>query len=1819
MSYEEEQYAGDMGGRQAARDAQIEAARLQAEADELAARVNESQDVDPYDEGPTEPEPVPEPEPEPEPEDEDPYGEEAPPPVEVEEEEVEETTTTGEDDPYEDPEPPPTQEISGQDIIGDTDDEYEDTTFAGTILGVQPNADIAQMGYDTPEYIPPEKNPALSFPDEITVDGITFNLNEITSSYEAEQGKEQYEWTNTLTPEITSVIEDLNDITKQINDLNDPANNGFTKIPLDKPILLAPEKTDPYTGKILEEAVWQTFYWIHEDVLKANNALEEHQLTNPLDDANLPEKWTLIDAIDPETGEKIQVVGDHDGKPETPDQPIFNADGTPLWEQALEMPPAARAVLTQEQKEAAEAEAIWSEAEKETQEEISILEKLHESVIFWDKFLEEREFPILDDKGKDTGETEMKPVFMGDPEQYRQYENSLKDYNAQYDIVKAKEATVLTGYHPTIPELDKDGKPKLDDEGNVITVPDLDNPLRGKIFEQVPEGEGKYIKNENGDFIKSDEGTFDIKTGAGGLPFENLWSKYYNEWDDSREIISGLNEISSNVYKAFGEWKATQLGLSATQKSVVWTHHTPENPENTFNKIKAMEMKGVNDLLIKQDGLIAEFDILKSQLASGNVKLGEELTEWSKAASKAVQDSVAWNTLQMIEHAKETHPVGTTQILQPEAASGAYMDEPKTGYASHWFDGKVHVQTGIDELTGEPIIGVRDRQSWITPKNYEEQKYKTITGDFYHGDTDLQGRPLAVPVELTEKNWKDYYQNSATKEYFLDNGTIMERVEDPEGEGAIITSMASIGQKVNIPQIQTSGKLAQQGSRVKGYKYLVPDWARFPDGKVRPGYRAGLDFESYWEERAEVPFEDRTQREKEEALIFIQTGLSRSEFELAMDWFNAQEDYKATKLGGGNLNEWATGDKADRFLVGSDSPHLNEEGERTRSFFVWDEDANKMIDRRNDIKDNMLDRWIPEFKTDENGNKIINPEWQRLDTGYQLARGNKSTVLLLAAMRMDTATTIPDKIKFFKFNAASGAWGGLENIVRYDPVGGGRSKWYRIGEENIADVLQAYGGTTHRWLGGSGRWAPNIPVLGEVEILESAEMGLTQWERDKPEISLVEQRSLFPNQNNDTIAAGNLAYQLGSASTEWTLGKVAEVGIMGSAGLMKKIGTKAVPAKVIKPIGKDFVGPLPQPTGIKAGGQRIFAQVVESAPQPAKRVGGAIKEISQKTVLNPGFYAPIGTILDSPVIFSRVGGTLIAKGGAKVAGRFIKRESLQEIAELPTFMPRYGLDPATKQVVELRRANIFDMIIDPMRHKRLAISREWEYIPKHQEIVKNKIKGKPDLKVDVPGALHRRAGQIVIQPDGTPKISTKKIPFTKEQLENQQILQNLAGDYIDKINKEQLKTPVSFFDTDTMREMDPLTRGVSNFGGWGKRQAGEQIESLHGLALNLSNTGAARISQVRQDVVMGGRRVGGKITDMFDNYMKNYRTSRNFNQRARNAHESARDAWDKNFHRKLDLNFDWLKNLRNKYKKKLKGKGGPEPEGGKPPKDTHFFEKPLDISFSDYELMRGRQGKLIADSTVLSRSPYNIGFRLGKHTDSLMGPYGVKLDDIMPYQQIDEAVPTLGVVDDIIEQAKPPKITPDDIVPYKPPRKIIKTPSGKPIPSKELPTITGKDLPTIKEEPDLPTIKDSDLPTPHIGKIIDDLEIPPGRPPKDDFFDDWGNIRRRPLDTPNFRFRGIPPIPWKLLPLAALALRGSGPRGGGGVGARGIYGGRSRGHTLKRDIKDIKLFGTADFLSPKAMTGFFQPKVQPQITVKKQRPATSLRQMVKKSKGGAFY
>ena len=58
---------------------------------------------------------------------------------------------------------------------------------------------------------------------------------------------------------------------------------------------------------------------------------------------------------------------------------------------------------------------------------------------------------------------------------------------------------------------------------------------------------------------------------------------------------------------------------------------------------------------------------------------------------------------------------------------------------------------------------------------------------------------------------------------------------------------------------------------------------------------------------------------------------------------------------------------------------------------------------------------------------------------------------------------------------------------------------------------------------------------------------------------------------------------------------------------------------------------------------------------------------------------------------------------------------------------------------------------------------------------------------------------------------------------------------------------------------------------------------------------------------------------------------------------------------------------------------------------------------------------------------------------------------------------------------------------------------------------------------------------------------------------------------------------------------------------------------MKRDIKDIKLFGTADFLSPKSMEGFFQPKTQPQITVKQQRPATSLRAMVKKGKGGAFY
>ena len=85
----EEEYAGDMGGRQAAREAEIEAARIQAEADELARRAAASQDVDPYDEE-SEPEPEPDREPEPEPEDEDPYGEEDPPPpveVEVEEEE----------------------------------------------------------------------------------------------------------------------------------------------------------------------------------------------------------------------------------------------------------------------------------------------------------------------------------------------------------------------------------------------------------------------------------------------------------------------------------------------------------------------------------------------------------------------------------------------------------------------------------------------------------------------------------------------------------------------------------------------------------------------------------------------------------------------------------------------------------------------------------------------------------------------------------------------------------------------------------------------------------------------------------------------------------------------------------------------------------------------------------------------------------------------------------------------------------------------------------------------------------------------------------------------------------------------------------------------------------------------------------------------------------------------------------------------------------------------------------------------------------------------------------------------------------------------------------------------------------------------------------------------------------------------------------------------------------------------------------------------------------------------------------------------------
>ena len=1260
-----------------------------------------------------------------------------------------------------DPKPETPDPIGVDEIVGTPPETPDDFNFGIPItptgmVATPVTPEVAQMGYDTPEVIIPTTAPEIpSFPDDITINveqtDANGNIIEVPVTYTlTDEGEYESNWVTNLDPEIENIMTELNQVTNQINEINDPANNGFVKIPLDEPILV-PEVLDA-DGNVIREAYYQDFTWIHESVQDANRDLEQHQLTNPISPDNLPEGWTLIDMVDTETGEKIQATWDHDDDETTPE--IFRwADEeqtVPLWQQTLQPPQVDLTRLENEVSELTNAEQIYVQSVETFETEVENLKKLEGEIEFWnDNF--------INDDGK----------FTGTQEQYKEYQDAFKNYQEQFASIQALQTTVLTGYSPRIPELDKDGNPKLDKDGNIATIPDLDNPLRGKIFEEVEEGEGKYIKDENGDFIESVNGNFNIKTGEGGLPLQNLWSNYLQQFDDVNVINRDFSTISGELSTLAAAWSAKFNTLSDAQQTQVFTHHGLDskgekaNENSTWDLIINNQLEAAQDPLQTQLDLLERFGDLKGVLMSGNEQLASQLGVWNQLASKQYQDVAAWDTLQMIEDEKRHRGMMPLQF-KSESMPGSYQGDvikPESVWLQQQFR---------DEETGEII----DASRWHTPKAYEPTK--EIMGDFYHGDTDSLGRPINQPVALTEYNWTIYFRDNDKYKYTLEgtgefqikeDGTnlvdkdgnpieIMKIVEtniDPTeqelleveaGDLSLTRDLQNIGEEVIIKPPMESGVTWNYAGNQ--YATGIPMWAvDQTTGEILPGWRPGLSPEQYENERiafAKSSFSKLSPEEAQEEVAIVQTGVplftedGEKDFQLAVDYFGANSMVLTAKDRIFDEGEEGSRYKYYSGAIGRDTGdaaiYRDVKGNALGAGF-WDNEEQRFIPKYFTEKRELwgVDALSPDKRT-------INPEWEKLDRARRLYMGNKTTTQQIWLMQNDNAPLIQQLL----VAGQAGATATTESVIRRNPEWTGAGSLMqgtlpmRWGEGNILDAFEA---------GVGGAVGQKVTIFG-MDVADPAELGFTfrPGLPDAPEsrkISMMEMSgaNYFQGRTMREREALTTAYMAGSTGAEvaqdWaimaalTAGGTAIAGPIGTGvgavgGFGVLAGKKAIRiwlnARASRPGGmigrtggrigggfKSIVAPpikrvsaaMPQP--VKTFGKRVALTEArrEALQKGAKGAAFAAKEFGISLATQPGRFLPVGSVwrfFTSAEGLYLTGGKAIAKGLVAAPNRVFGTKWLNDIHILPSlseYTLKSGYKPAT------RNQNIFDLALTLFR------------------------------------------------------------------------------------------------------------------------------------------------------------------------------------------------------------------------------------------------------------------------------------------------------------------------------------------------------------------------------------------------------------------------------------------------------------------------------------------------------------------------------------------
>ena len=743
--------------------------------------------------------------------------------------------------------------------------------------------------------------------------------------------------------------------------------------------------------------------------------------------------------------------------------------------------------------------------------------------------------------------------------------------------------------------------------------------------------------------------------------------------------------------------------------------------------------------------------------------------------------------------------------------------------------------------------------------------------------------------------------------------------------------------------------------------------------------------------------------------------------------------------------------------------------------------------------------------------------------------------------------------------------------------------WTGVVAPNVHEVT-TIGGRIPNW----GNFNPDGP---RIELLHAGEAGWTAKQRADVRLSFGEMGSIFQGVSPEEQQALVASYQLGSTTAEWgmdiALGKALTKIARPIARTITKTGTPAL----IKHIGSESA----------VGAGRIFKPIAaQVAPRWAPRVGGVLTDLATRPIFNPGYWTPAGSILEMSANIGTMGafaGKYTVRGLRRATGK----DFLGEIAEMSVLQPRVQMIQR-KGVESIMEKGPGGKILSGFDYQPIRAPTFWDnvFIDRFRP-VKLPERAILDVRKTTTGGPRATTGIVVDAPDQifiTTKAEGK--PFTPEELAGRRKIEQVIKD---RMAAEDTIMPSGW--AGTRSEMDPIARFLTRTVEPRVRRAGQRIMTwepdMRHSDFALGDTWSTGLQYGRrawESAQEGGRRIGGRITQQYDNWSKRF-FNKGMDSNARTSAKTAdADAHVKLYQSQKSL-FDIWKDLINKRKATTRDWMGIKIKDSL---DTPLVKKNLEsvvVEKPAYKPVSGEKYVPIA-----------------KRIDSVeISGIGKISDDIFPNIRRGD-----NLFDDtrkIIDDTEPKKFKRDDIQTI---RRISDdlVPSGRPKRIKDLPIEYARktDVPGLGRTDDLVPGHKRTMPDYQLQKIdntFDDFHL--GRK-LDNYVDDLhfkkGDYGRK-WDISK---------PWKGLGAAALVgaslLRGPG-KGGGGGGARGMYAGRGRGHTLKRDIKDIKLFGTADFLSPKSMEGFFQPKTQPQITVKQQRPATSLRAMVKKGKGGAFY